>query len=518
MPKDWATHKAEVERLYIEEGRTLNEVRNILRRRHGFDASTRAYRMRFETWEIRKNKRKERSSHENSPDLATNSGTATGPDLKISLPPASKIDEAFVQYGPFMIPQRPMNADDVLSLMKGPSAGFYALEILLRKWQPGGEYLDILTTYLQTVKDFEGIIRNSDEGGPLLFKLIEERVPSEEQFDVGKLLLETHFLSRHKPQPHDSPWLLVWIAATRTTEWEDAKEILYEGNRVACLAGNLFLDCALIVIAEQMLKRYIKQFRAFKVHNGRLSRSMLADADWCRRKYLHIFKDSNCLRDMPLRPLFYRYSLEIIETQVEITDCPHDVDCIELANDCRQKYLKLTSSPMDTHAISDAVDDLLRDVEESDWIEDSTSNTPAFGPMMLSSEPQSAVTNTSQSFSAAESSQNHYLDDHQWISDRLGENNMPGRDPRVSSSRNIIEVLIRRWKSLKGFNSYVHSLLLNDGSDISIFDPHDNNNNLFDLIRTQTPQTGGSRSSLQHPGHNFKQGSILRKYSYTSGE
>jgi hypothetical protein len=39
MPKDWASHKAEVKHLYIDEGKTLEEVREILRARYGFIAS-----------------------------------------------------------------------------------------------------------------------------------------------------------------------------------------------------------------------------------------------------------------------------------------------------------------------------------------------------------------------------------------------------------------------------------------------------------------------------------------------
>jgi hypothetical protein len=39
MPKAWDIHKAELVQLYITEGRTLNDVQTILRRRHGFKAS-----------------------------------------------------------------------------------------------------------------------------------------------------------------------------------------------------------------------------------------------------------------------------------------------------------------------------------------------------------------------------------------------------------------------------------------------------------------------------------------------
>jgi hypothetical protein len=39
MPKDWDNHKAEIERLYMVEGRPLKYVRNILKTQFAFDAS-----------------------------------------------------------------------------------------------------------------------------------------------------------------------------------------------------------------------------------------------------------------------------------------------------------------------------------------------------------------------------------------------------------------------------------------------------------------------------------------------
>lgn len=38
MPKDWETHREEIERLYMEDNLTLKEVRRVLSER-GFDAS-----------------------------------------------------------------------------------------------------------------------------------------------------------------------------------------------------------------------------------------------------------------------------------------------------------------------------------------------------------------------------------------------------------------------------------------------------------------------------------------------
>ncbi|KAN0103398.1 hypothetical protein V8E51_011711 [Hyaloscypha variabilis] len=56
MAKDWDQYKTEIKTLYITNGKSLDDVRRILKGRHNFDASVRAYRMKLEYWGIRKNK------------------------------------------------------------------------------------------------------------------------------------------------------------------------------------------------------------------------------------------------------------------------------------------------------------------------------------------------------------------------------------------------------------------------------------------------------------------------------
>tara|TARA_R110002060_G_scaffold64741_2_gene73809 strand:+ start:671 stop:790 length:120 start_codon:yes stop_codon:yes gene_type:complete len=39
MTKDWDQYKTEIEKLYITNGKSLDDVRRILKGKHGFDAS-----------------------------------------------------------------------------------------------------------------------------------------------------------------------------------------------------------------------------------------------------------------------------------------------------------------------------------------------------------------------------------------------------------------------------------------------------------------------------------------------
>ncbi|KAI0595420.1 Clr5 domain-containing protein [Biscogniauxia sp. FL1348] len=52
---DWMKHQKTIEKLYIEDSMTLNEVREIMTRRYNFDATSQMYKKRFKKWNIGKN-------------------------------------------------------------------------------------------------------------------------------------------------------------------------------------------------------------------------------------------------------------------------------------------------------------------------------------------------------------------------------------------------------------------------------------------------------------------------------
>ncbi|KAF9776595.1 hypothetical protein IL306_005207 [Fusarium sp. DS 682] len=67
MAKPWHEHQGTIIKLYIKEGRTLKDVRNIMKMKYNFDASIRSYRQHFDIWEIgkytckKRNERRRRS-------------------------------------------------------------------------------------------------------------------------------------------------------------------------------------------------------------------------------------------------------------------------------------------------------------------------------------------------------------------------------------------------------------------------------------------------------------------------
>ncbi|KPM40982.1 hypothetical protein AK830_g5615 [Neonectria ditissima] len=54
MAKPWNEHRHNIVRLYIDEGRTLEDVRGIMKTQYGFEASIRSYRQHFDQWRVGK--------------------------------------------------------------------------------------------------------------------------------------------------------------------------------------------------------------------------------------------------------------------------------------------------------------------------------------------------------------------------------------------------------------------------------------------------------------------------------
>ncbi|ROW08276.1 hypothetical protein VMCG_03152 [Cytospora schulzeri] len=54
MTKEWPKYKDTILSLYKDQSKTLHEVRQIMRDDHGFEASVRAYRSRFDKWRVNK--------------------------------------------------------------------------------------------------------------------------------------------------------------------------------------------------------------------------------------------------------------------------------------------------------------------------------------------------------------------------------------------------------------------------------------------------------------------------------
>ncbi|EFQ30279.1 hypothetical protein CGRA01v4_00313 [Colletotrichum graminicola] len=70
MTKAWGEKRADITRLYIDENKTLNEVKAIMEEHHDFKASTRSYRQQFDKWGLAKYNCKKRTARRRSQDTS----------------------------------------------------------------------------------------------------------------------------------------------------------------------------------------------------------------------------------------------------------------------------------------------------------------------------------------------------------------------------------------------------------------------------------------------------------------
>ncbi|KAL0941796.1 uncharacterized protein CTRU02_204559 [Colletotrichum truncatum] len=62
MTKAWKEHRDVITNLYINENRTLDDVRDIMQKNYNFRASTRSYRQQFDKWSLSKYNCKKRNN------------------------------------------------------------------------------------------------------------------------------------------------------------------------------------------------------------------------------------------------------------------------------------------------------------------------------------------------------------------------------------------------------------------------------------------------------------------------
>lgn len=99
MAKPWDQHRRTITTLYIKEGRTLEDVRTIMKNQYRFEASIRSYRQHFDLWSVgkyncKKRRLRRRSSSPqafltsppvSSPETESRSGSDTGSPGSTSL-------------------------------------------------------------------------------------------------------------------------------------------------------------------------------------------------------------------------------------------------------------------------------------------------------------------------------------------------------------------------------------------------------------------------------------------------
>jgi hypothetical protein len=216
----------------------------------------------------------------------------------------------------------PIRFDELLPLIERPEAVDFAFEILVSKWQTGGEYMRGTTELLcdANPKRRAAIMRSSNTGRNL-FKMIHGSLPSSEQVPLTKAMLESQLqplTAEEWYQYTGPPWARAWFAACRAGTWNEAKNLLMQKSILVNLtAGPLFLDCALAVIAERRCTEFVVDITTLTSLNKPFSATVIPEINKFREQVLAILEFFNG-RDV--KPKWDVLLYNIVDWTSEATD------------------------------------------------------------------------------------------------------------------------------------------------------------------------------------------------------
>lgn len=154
------------------------------------------------------------------------------------------------------------DSESLRLLSMSPELAPRALEILLRNWEPGGEYFKYAIRFLQQSNYCQTIVgvnwtrwNHTDE---TLFDLVDENVLEDEHAQLFVALLTADFKFGHQLVQLNAPWAVSWRSATQHTDWRRARDSL-----TAMEVRHLLWQCAFVVIAKSFLERNNSRIRAW---------------------------------------------------------------------------------------------------------------------------------------------------------------------------------------------------------------------------------------------------------------
>jgi hypothetical protein len=197
------------------------------------------------------------------------------------------------------------DASSLHLLANTPKLEPQALEILLRNWKPGGEYMRYLNYFIRNSTCCTAIpVVNwtrwwgTDE---TLFDLVGQIVP-EERTLVTKTLLKGDMKFQQEFTRLRASWADAWRLACRQEKWNSAREHL-----MGFVDNNLLRDCALAVVAENILERRHRAIESWRIGNdASLSNTHQVFPIEDRDEYLAILKDGREMR-LDIASSWYEY-------------------------------------------------------------------------------------------------------------------------------------------------------------------------------------------------------------------
>jgi hypothetical protein len=170
-----------------------------------------------------------------------------------------------------------------------------AVEILLRNWKEGGEYMHYALRFLKDTSYCRTLLSvnwtrwtHRDEK---LFDLIEVYVPEEEQAALTKAVLKADLTFQHPLERLHAAaaWASTWRSALQKQEWRAAKACLLRFRTLEVDHAHALLNCALVVVAEEFLLRNKEILARWRGEDE-------VFPEQARNQYLEILKDCRDLQ------------------------------------------------------------------------------------------------------------------------------------------------------------------------------------------------------------------------------
>ncbi|KAK0105318.1 hypothetical protein ONS96_004714 [Cadophora gregata f. sp. sojae] len=322
MPKDWAAQKENLKKFYITEDRPLEEVREILKDRYGFDASIRSYRMKIDKWNLRKYKsKKDTTDRRKSAQSRANLKVKTAASAASSAPPTTQrsfensavlthdlheqrtVDEAhttndhfplnqyhsaaqtsilmesvdafeglFSSINPdsFQLPHSMEKRNDQMSYTQqsGPRCDTQlvdfetpaSFQFMLKRWRSGKGVEDYVDHVLSKSISRVVAFQTKDIGNFSLFDLICDEVDKPERVPLIKDIL--HRLSEVNPQNPTAQYIC-WRSAYIESHWTRFKRALGLLNLNGCMsreAADLVFRATFLLVGERLIDAYRARF------------------------------------------------------------------------------------------------------------------------------------------------------------------------------------------------------------------------------------------------------------------
>lgn len=213
------------------------------------------------------------------------------------------------------------------------------IKVILQKWRSDGQYLEHALSMLQSLP--YGIeIAAPASSTPTIFRLIDEEFPTNARFILTKGFLEADLTAPMVDLYPSVMWKNSWRAASNAKSWENVKDLLYEGCQKPQQLGAVFMDAALVVLAERMLKQYMTRLEHLRARQAPLAASEMDEAAELRAKYMAILKDFYQSK-LDLGTQCYKYSLTIVEWDIATTRDPIANKDNDATMECNENLLRL---------------------------------------------------------------------------------------------------------------------------------------------------------------------------------